>query len=699
MNGSKSTFKRKGYWLTALATAVLLAASSGTALAQDMVTINSVTLSPSTVAEGGEATATLKFTATADSADGVAATATIRFAFSASGSNGAEGGDFTGLTTLAAPISTGETLPVPIIRDGTSRSFTVTHTFRVNHDLDAEDEEFRLDAQVTGWESVTGSWAEADGDRYKIEDDETQTYTLSLEPDSDGELTEGDDEATKVTLTADPKRTAVDTVPDFTLVTEPGRGYAFVMFDGDDAPTAVEATWQMAIAAALGNPDGSEGSRVTKDIGTIATAGVDSNRVDDILTLKLYSGTVGDSTLVTELSIAVNDIHQLAAPSAITAVAKDAVVNGETVTQIVEGGDPVYLTVTVDRGTGRTVTTGEELTVDLRAGAAQVGDFTVEPSRITLPDKSSGKSNSDVDIVLTALNDEDVGTEDLVLHLVVSGKSDLGSGTSTGTFSIPIVDETTKKVSPKSEADAYPAILDAIKAAAGEDGLNPGESFMVMTDDLFDVTDGYTASYKASVDGEAVSISASAERLTVEAKLAGAAKVTVTATAGMAGSSFLPEQTDSDVAHITFEVTVVDTPLSVMVTADPMEIEEGGTSMIIATASRAIEAGDGAVEIDLIVVGDATLAADSITIAAGDMSGYTMLTATADDDMDDETVVVVASGSGITTSMQVDVAVTDTTEPVEPEPVPALPLIGQLLLGLGLLGGGARHLYRRRRQG
>ena len=31
MNGSKSTFKRKGYWLTAFAAAVLLAASPGTA--------------------------------------------------------------------------------------------------------------------------------------------------------------------------------------------------------------------------------------------------------------------------------------------------------------------------------------------------------------------------------------------------------------------------------------------------------------------------------------------------------------------------------------------------------------------------------------------------------------------------------------------------------------------------------------------
>ena len=31
---------------------------------------------------------------------------------------------------------------------------------------------------------------------------------------------------------------------------------------------------------------------------------------------------------------------------------------------------------------------------------------------------------------------------------------------------------------------------------------------------------------------------------------------------------------------------------------------------------------------------------------------------------------------------------------VDGTPVPALPLIGQLLLGVGLLGGGARQLYR-----
>ena len=66
------------------------------------------------------------------------------------------------------------------------------------------------------------------------------------------------------------------------------------------------------------------------------------------------------------------------------------------------------------------------------------------------------------------------------------------------------------------------------------------------------------------------------------------------------------------------------------------------------------------------------------------MSGSAMLTAT-------ESVTVEATGSGISGEEQVMVTVA--------EAVPALPLIAQWLLGLGLLGGGARQLFRRRRQG
>ena len=321
----------------------------------------------------------------------------------------------------------------------------------------------------------------------------------------------------------------------------------------------------------------------------------DGNRVTDMITLEAYSGGVGRDTLEASMDIDVLDIHML--PTAITAVAKDA--NGNVVNEIMEGGDPVFLTITVDREDGSVDRiTEEELTVDIRAkNAAQVADYELSESRIMLESRSSGEQSTDIDldIELSARSDEDVGMEYLTLDLVVSGDPDIGTDTSTGTFTIGIVDNTAKKVAPKAEAEAYPLI----RAALGKDPettvMNPGETGTIMTSDLFEVMDGYTASYGVSVEGGSASVSASSASVTVTANELGTSKVTVTARAKMAASSFLPEQTMSDVASITFEV------------------------MVEAAA-----------------------------------------------------------------------------EPVVPEPVPALPLIGQLLLGLGLLGGGARHLYRRR---
>ena len=253
----------------------------------------------------------------------------------------------------------------------------------------------------------------------------------------------------------------------------------------------------------------------------------------------------------------------LPAADAITAVAKDK--DGNEVTEIMEGGDPVYLTVTVDRGRG----TGNRIT-DEDAHGGHSG----RPTRRRWPTTTcrrrvflwmgfltvSSPTTSTLRSKLSALSDEDVGMEYLMLNLEVSGDSkEFGTETSTGTFSIGIVDNTMKKVAPKAEADAYPAILDALKAGSGDDGdFNPGESFSVMASDLFDVAEGYTASYGISVDGGSVSVSASSDSITVTGTAAGESKVTITATAKMAASSFLPEQTMSDVAKITFAVMVVE---------------------------------------------------------------------------------------------------------------------------------------------
>ena len=96
---------------------------------------------------------------------------------------------------------------------------------------------------------------------------------------------------------------------------------------------------------------------------------------------------------------------------AITAVAKDE--DGNEVTEIMEGGDPVYLTITVDRGHRQVRITDEELTVDIRAAdAAQLGPTTTCRSRglrwrgarrVSRPTTSTWRSK------LSARNDEDVG--------------------------------------------------------------------------------------------------------------------------------------------------------------------------------------------------------------------------------------------------------------------------------------------------
>ncbi len=670
MNGARSTFMRTGYWLTALAAAVLLAASPGTAAAQATLEIDSLKLATTTVEEGAEATATLKFTVTAGDAEAdlveVDDDVTISFAYvigsdleTDTEATNAIPASFSDLSTSLSDGTAQVTITVDELAAGASESYEVEYTFGLNHDSDAEDGQFMLTGTVADW-AVDPDSAESPTAVYTIKDDEEQSYTLSIPAGNKGSIVEGDTDATDVTLTIDPPRSAAATVPTFTVVMEPN-DLSLYEYDSD---TATLTPLDLA-------PAGADSLR-SVPAGTIEAFG-DENRVDDTVTIKLYRGIVGRNEVVHELPITVSDIHVLPDGSAVTAVAMDK--DGEDVEAVVEGGDPVYLTITVDRGEGATAKTSEELTVTVEpANPGMGGDYRLSGTPVTLlaVEPADGEQSSTAEIVLTAVPDEDVGAEALMLSLVLTGHEDNGPGSSTGMFSIAITDDTTKKIYTQDEADAYPKI----RAALGEDPtntvMNPGQTGMIMTSDLFTVTDGYSDSYGVSVEGDSVSASASGDSITIDAKSAGESKVTVTGTARTASSSFAPSQTVSNVAELTFLVMVVDTELVVTLSADPMEIDEGGTSMLTATANRYVTVGDGDVEIALAVVPSdgGTLDAESIMIAMGTMSGSTMLTATADDDMDNETVTVVATGSGITGLMQVAVAVTDTTVPVVPEPEP-----------------------------
>ena len=535
---------------------VVLALGAGQAAAQT-ITIDSLSLNVTTVKEGEQATATVVFTATAPAGGGntVATNATVEFEFhDGAGASGgpalvtgvaatnATNASFFGLSDATVLGNTQIAVRVGALREGNRRQYRAMHTFGTNHDLDAEDGQFKLGVEVAGVALLSPA-------RFIIDDDEEQNYTLSIPAANRGRIVE-DGAAVNVTLTANPGRTAAATVPTFTVVTDPVSPiYTF-------APDVGYAAADVMTAVA--------GSRAQVVFGTISAL-LDRNRVDDTVTLKLYSGTVGAAGVPHQLPITVTDAQPLPAGSAITAVAKDE--DGNDVTMVTEGGDPVYLTISVDRGRGTTARTTEELTIDIvPADSAQAADYDVTPRRVTLLSvvAAAGAQSTETEIKLSAKRDEDVGSEDLMLNLVVAGESTYGSETSTGTFSIAVTDTTAKMVSAKD--DAYDAVMEAL----GDDPLNPGDVVQIMTADLFEHdASAVTVSYGTAVEGGAVSASGSSEMVTLTAVSAGEAKVTVTATARPRASSLVITQIESDVVSLTFPATVVLADLVVGVAADP----------------------------------------------------------------------------------------------------------------------------------
>ena len=787
MNGARSIFMRKGYWLTALAAIVLLAASPGTAQAQIEVT------GPDEVTEGETATYTVTIKGYIQD-DGQDTTATVTLATPSPDSDpAATAGEAEDISTSLGLVVT---FDIPAHGGDTGddpKFFSSSGVIRVQtlHDLDAEDDNFTLQFSMTngGLREEDGSTeVDLDGDEpegLSIEDDEDQEYNLTTDDD---DAKEGDG-TIMVTVTANPAH-------------DDGSAMLSVQLD---APRSIASIMTPTTATV---PPLNTGNR-SEDI-TITLNGNDKNRDEDTITVSVYSGSAGNSELVDSLSIDIEDKDALPAV-AMMVVDEDGKELDPQPTSVKEG-DAIEVVVTVVDKDGDVIEAAEDLTVALRpTGTADSADYTlVGSSDIKMGAEMSGAIEIEV-----RGSDDDVGMESLMFDAVVSGDSANGPGTrpSPAVLSLYIEDATEKLITPKASEADYAALMAAIAAGGGDDGVNPGDTVTLMTSDLFDVMDGYTASYGVSVEGDSASASASGESVTINALMAGEAKITVTGTARMASSSLIPTQTVSNVAELTFPVMVVDTELVVTLSAEPMEVEAGGTTMITATANRAVTAGDGDVEIALAVVpeGAGTLDAESITIAMGDMSGSAMLTA-------NESVTVVATGSGVSGLMQVAVTVTaapvpepenqissksqDEAYPVitaaiatgagedemltygesfslmasdlfdvmegyaavyavevdgdavsasvsgdsvsvmagaageakvtitgtakmaassfdasqdatnvasitfpvtvaesAPEPVPALPLIAQWLLGLGLLGGGARQLFRRRRQG
>ena len=676
MNGARSTYMRKGYLLIALAAAVLLAASSGTAYAQKITATDNFGEGgvkvevPKTVAEGNSATITISASAAVDvgtalNARKVTVTLTLNEADGAQGQAEDEDALFnpSGEVALVFPAN-----PAPTTGAGVVKTSVVTRTIslQTTHDPDAEDEKVGMTVLVTG--ALTSTIGPQN---ITIDDDETQTYVLAVNTKEPKEAA-----AINVSLRADPAH-------------EDG-SVELTLHSSDPKYTVNVDAAIPAVNTATIDGDTLQGGAVI----VVTPPTNDGNRVEDSVTLTAHSGSVGNSMERTSVTIKVADANVLPAVAA-KVVDKVGKVLDPQPTSVTEG-ESIYVAVMPVDKDGKAIAAVEKLTVALTptgtAGSADytlVGAFTIE---------SGGKASGAVE--LEVRSDEDVGTDTLMFDATVSGDSTVGTETSTsaGVLSLTIEDATAKRIEPKSADAATAAIEAAMKAGGGDDGLNPGESFEVKTEALFEVAAGYTASYGASVSGGAVGVSTTGDSVTVTANSAGESKVTVTGTAKAAMSSAMPSQTVSNVAEVSFDVTVVDRKLVVTLEAPSVmngNIVEGKSYDIKVTANRAVSE-DTEVKImrDRAAsdAGDDDFTVSSATIMAGKDSATAELMVKEDNEPDaghaDGEVLVLYGMVG-------DEETNALTFTIWDEAVPALPLIGQLLLALFLMAGGAR-LYRRR---
>ena len=728
--GARLTHRWKGRLLTALAATVLLVASAGTAAAQNTgITVTGP--SRGMVNEGGTATYTVTVRgyvgAALDDDDSGVIEAGERVnpaAITVELTAPTDGG---GTANAATGVTTGELLDLnqnlwnlsvsfdpPENRSPVRRLFTQTKTITLPtlHDNDAEDENFTLVFPAVGpvtdgfYIAATGndtdtqvSLASADAPTsLTIDDDETQNYTLTLSPPSQ-KPTEGN--PFTVDLKASPAH--VQGTGTLNVVLDKESGWTYTVAGGGTPATTTTVT----------------GTELTRVITITQTLG-DRNRVTDTVTVSAHTGTVGASREVASLSIDVADAHALQAVTAKVVDADGRVMDPQPTS--VEEGASVKIAVMPIDDDGDVTTANENLTIALASsGSADATDFRLS-ERITI---TAGQNSSNV-VDLIAETDEDVGMEMLVLDATVSGVSRNGTETKTvaGVLSLTIMDATEKKIWPKDSDADYDNIKAAIAAGAGDEGLNPGETVEIMTSDLFGLAEGYTASYGVSVEGDAAGASASGSAVMITAMQAGEAKITVTGTARHAGSSLEASQTVSNVAELTFPVTVVDKDLVltwyVGQGGDDYNIEnlvEGQSYEIIVNANRAITEAEGSVEVTFMRDRAASDADDSdytvgtATIRAGRDHAHARppLMVLADDisegatddggNVGEQLVLFGVASNGATVMPDPEHFSTDNGAlTIWDTAVPALPVIATWLLGLGLLGGGARQMYLRRRQ-
>ncbi len=294
---------------------------------------------------------------------------------------------------------------------------------------------------------------------------------------------------------------------------------------------------------------------------------------------------------------------------------------------------------------------------------------------------------------LTANEDDDY--DDETLTVVYSGSGIEGSGqltiSVTDNDEAPTVEPTVKAKSPEEVQDRFDRDISALVGSTwtmdeGALVINVGQMFDYPTGDvdaihpriIFAVRSENEAAVKATVEGR------DHHDITLTPVGVGASMISVTVTDPETG----------DTATVSANVTVTPEDLTLTVRAEPMEITEGGETVLHVSANRDIMASDGLVQVRWRITSDnATIADDQTTIAVGDSMATSAPVVSTDDDVHEEgeTIVVAYSGTGIDGTQQVVITVMDDDEPPVVEPtVTANANAAQMILdAVAMAAGGA----------
>ena len=473
--------------------------------------------------------------------------------------------------------------------------------------------------------------------------------------------------------------------------------------------TVSAAKISLSTAAVTLNADRSGSTAGNSASVTVHLPASDGDREDNHYDLQasvvLYSLSAGgyEPIAVASHKIDVVDIHKL--PPLMV----------DPASGMVDEGGEIELTLTVDRNPHDTIATAgaetrqytsEALTIAVTAGGTASGaDYTMTPSAITVDAHNKRAPwTQDVKVKIAAAEDEDIDAETLMLDFVVMGTVAANgprpddAPAYDAQASLTIQDATTAMVSVRENA------YDVIQAALGTPpSLMTGMSGELMGANLFDYdSSAVTVAYGTSVEGGAVTASASGGTVTIMGAMAGEAKVTITATATSNSSSLIVNQTKANVAQLTFPVMVEDEPLTFTVKGpDDMNLVEGGMGgMVTVMTNRPVSENT---EVMLMRDGsssasDADFELDPplVTIMANQKEGHTMVMAVEDDMMENAdnmpemlTLFLVVDGMQMTGEDQsVSFYLWDAA-------VPALPIIAHLLLAAFLAVGGYRRYLRR----